>query len=162
MDSLPFVCVGQPVACEYCSVTAAFIGKRCQRCANSEKKWGPPVPCEQCKQQCAFEGDDESRRKVRFSFRLSVRLSVRLSRRVCLSATLTHAFEGDDESHWKCVSHSVCLSVLVFVRLCLSPSLSLYVSIFAKSLSLVSPSLSLYLSLSLPFLLSSGNLPFRE
>ena len=43
---------------------AAFIGNRCQMCANSEKKWGPPVTCDQCKQQCAFDRSEESRKKV--------------------------------------------------------------------------------------------------
>lgn len=55
---------GKPTACEYCSILAAFIGKRCQRCVNSEKKWGPPLTCEQCKLKCAFNRHDESKRKV--------------------------------------------------------------------------------------------------
>ena len=59
-----FLFLFQPSACIYCNVIAAFIGNRCQRCANSERKWGPPVPCEQCKQSCAFNRNDDSRRKV--------------------------------------------------------------------------------------------------
>ncbi|PVD29150.1 hypothetical protein C0Q70_11747 [Pomacea canaliculata] len=55
---------GKPTACEYCSILAAFIGKRCQRCVNSEKKWGPPLVCEQCKLKCAFDRSEEGRRKV--------------------------------------------------------------------------------------------------
>jgi hypothetical protein len=54
----------RPSACEYCNVIAAFIGNRCQRCANSEKRWGPPQTCEQCKQQCAFDRSEESKKKV--------------------------------------------------------------------------------------------------
>ena len=53
----------QPKPCEYCNVIAAFIGNKCQRCANSEKKYGPPHTCEQCKQKCAFDRRDE-RKKV--------------------------------------------------------------------------------------------------
>ncbi|XP_076466473.1 protein FAM76B-like [Babylonia areolata] len=55
---------GKPKACEYCSVLAAFIGKRCQRCVNSVKKWGPPTTCEQCKLKCAFHRRDGSKKKV--------------------------------------------------------------------------------------------------
>lgn len=33
------------------------------RCTNSEKKYGPPYSCEQCKQQCAFDRKDD-RKKV--------------------------------------------------------------------------------------------------
>lgn len=61
-----FCCsVFQPTACEYCSILAAFIGKRCQRCVNSERKWGPPSSCEQCKLKCAFDRSDDSKRKVK-------------------------------------------------------------------------------------------------
>ena len=64
-DIKVFVCdMFQPSSCEYCSVLAAFIGNRCQMCANSEKRWGLPVTCDQCKQQCAFDRTDESRTKV--------------------------------------------------------------------------------------------------
>ncbi|KAL8586639.1 hypothetical protein ACOMHN_040147 [Nucella lapillus] len=55
---------GKPTACEYCSILAAFIGKRCQRCVNSEKKWGPPITCEQCKLKCAFDRSEDAKRKV--------------------------------------------------------------------------------------------------
>ena len=34
--------VSQPTTCEYCNIIAAFIGNKCQRCTNSEKKYGPP------------------------------------------------------------------------------------------------------------------------
>lgn len=54
----------QPRACEYCNIIAAFIGKRCQRCSNSEKKWGPAKICEQCKQQCAFDRGTDTMRRV--------------------------------------------------------------------------------------------------
>lgn len=54
----------QPKPCQYCNIIAAFIGTKCQRCTNSEKKYGPPQTCEQCKQQCAFDRKDEGRRKV--------------------------------------------------------------------------------------------------
>ncbi|XP_048454215.1 protein FAM76B isoform X5 [Rhincodon typus] len=54
----------KPKPCQYCNIIAAFIGTKCQRCTNSEKKYGPPQTCEQCKQQCAFDRKDESRRKV--------------------------------------------------------------------------------------------------
>jgi len=47
---------------------AAFIGKKCQRCANSEKEYGPPIPCEQCKQKSAFAGNEEDKKKVFFFF----------------------------------------------------------------------------------------------
>ncbi|GBN25009.1 Protein FAM76A, partial [Araneus ventricosus] len=53
-----------PSACEYCNIIAAFIGAKCQRCTNSEKRYGPPVTCEQCKQRCAFDRKDDSRKKV--------------------------------------------------------------------------------------------------
>ncbi|KAK7807703.1 hypothetical protein U0070_010918 [Myodes glareolus] len=46
------------------SRASAFIGTKCQRCTNSEKKYGPPQTCEQCKQQCAFDRKEEGRRKV--------------------------------------------------------------------------------------------------
>lgn len=55
----------QPKPCQYCNIIAAFIGTKCQRCTNSEKKYGPPQTCEQCKQQCAFDRKEEGRRKVR-------------------------------------------------------------------------------------------------
>lgn len=54
----------QPKPCQYCNIIAAFIGTKCQRCTNSEKKYGPPQTCEQCKQQCAFDRKEEGRRKV--------------------------------------------------------------------------------------------------
>ena len=64
-----FCCsVFQPTACEYCSILAAFIGKRCQRCVNSERKWGPPSSCEQCKLKCAFDRSDDSKRKVKLKY----------------------------------------------------------------------------------------------
>ncbi|TUR04352.1 Protein FAM76B [Bagarius yarrelli] len=44
---------------KYCNIIAAFIGTKCQRCTNSEKKYGPPQTCEQCKQQCAFSTGQE-------------------------------------------------------------------------------------------------------
>lgn len=56
--------VFQPKPCQYCNIIAAFIGTKCQRCTNSEKKYGPPQTCEQCKQQCAFDRKEEGRRKV--------------------------------------------------------------------------------------------------
>ena len=34
------------------------------RCVSSEKKYGPPVSCEQCKLSCAFEKPMEARDKV--------------------------------------------------------------------------------------------------
>jgi RecJ-like exonuclease len=34
---------GKPSSCEYCNIIAAFIGNKCQRCTNSEKKYGPPM-----------------------------------------------------------------------------------------------------------------------
>jgi len=56
---------GKPSACDYCNVIAAFIGSRCQRCANSEKRYGPPQACQQCKQKCAFDRKDpEDKKKV--------------------------------------------------------------------------------------------------
>lgn len=72
----------QPTTCEYCNIIAAFIGNKCQRCTNSEKKYGPPqvsvlshlslLPadrllqdCEMCKQRCAFDRKDpESSKKL--------------------------------------------------------------------------------------------------
>jgi hypothetical protein len=58
----------QPKPCQYCNIIAAFIGTKCQRCTNSEKKYGPPQTCEQCKQQCAFDRKEEGRRKVCFTY----------------------------------------------------------------------------------------------
>ena len=37
------------------------------RCVSSEKKYGAPVACEQCKLNCAFQKTTESREKVRIS-----------------------------------------------------------------------------------------------
>ncbi|XP_071036290.1 protein FAM76B isoform X2 [Parasteatoda tepidariorum] len=54
----------KPSACEYCNIIAAFIGNKCQRCTNSEKRYGNPVNCDQCKQKCAFDRKDDSRKKV--------------------------------------------------------------------------------------------------
>lgn len=62
-----FLSLLQPTVCEYCNILAAFIGFKCQRCTNAERKWGPPSTCEQCKQKCAFDRNDGSRRKVRVS-----------------------------------------------------------------------------------------------
>lgn len=56
---------GKPSACEYCNIIAAFIGNKCQRCTNSELKYGPPVNCEQCKQKCAFDRLDDDK-KVKY------------------------------------------------------------------------------------------------
>lgn len=53
---------GKPSACEYCNIIAAFIGNKCQRCTNSEIKYGPPVNCEQCKQKCAFDRHDDDKK----------------------------------------------------------------------------------------------------
>uniref|UniRef100_A0A2I3GJ97 Family with sequence similarity 76 member A n=1 Tax=Nomascus leucogenys TaxID=61853 RepID=A0A2I3GJ97_NOMLE len=57
------MCPERPKPCQYCNIIAAFIGNKCQRCTNSEKKYGPPYSCEQCKQQCAFDRKDD-RKKV--------------------------------------------------------------------------------------------------
>lgn len=54
----------KPTACEYCNIIAAFIGNKCQRCTNSEKRYGPPVTCEQCKQKCAFDRKDEDKKVI--------------------------------------------------------------------------------------------------
>lgn len=67
--SFPFInhsmATNQPKSCEYCNIIAAFIGNKCQRCSNSEKKYGPPQDCEMCKQRCAFDRrDSESRKKL--------------------------------------------------------------------------------------------------
>ena len=59
-----FYLLSQPKPCQYCNIIAAFIGTKCQRCTNSEKKYGSPQTCEQCKQQCAFDRKEEGRRKV--------------------------------------------------------------------------------------------------
>lgn len=60
-----FVLLHQPTECEYCHIHAAFIGSKCQRCANSEKRYGPPQDCEMCKQRCAFDRKDpETKRKL--------------------------------------------------------------------------------------------------
>lgn len=62
--SIVFHLFSQPKPCQYCNIIAAFIGTKCQRCTNSEKKYGSPQTCEQCKQQCAFDRKEEGRRKV--------------------------------------------------------------------------------------------------
>lgn len=41
---------------------AAFSGTKCYRCAYSEKKYGQPVQCDQCKQHCAFERKEHGHR----------------------------------------------------------------------------------------------------
>lgn len=66
MSQKIYISVFQPKPCQYCNIIAAFIGTKCQRCTNSEKKYGPPQTCEQCKQQCAFDRKEEGRRKVCF------------------------------------------------------------------------------------------------
>ena len=74
IHSLPVTQFGNPhfrkyslrrfcMKCQYCNIIAAFIGNKCQRCTNSERKYGPPYSCEQCKQQCAFDRKDD-RKKV--------------------------------------------------------------------------------------------------
>ncbi|KAK2490392.1 hypothetical protein MC885_011024 [Smutsia gigantea] len=55
----------KPKPCQYCNIIAAFIGNKCQRCTNSEKKYGPPYSCEQCKQQCAFDRKDDRKKKTK-------------------------------------------------------------------------------------------------
>ncbi|KAG4078301.1 hypothetical protein HA402_013011 [Bradysia odoriphaga] len=52
---------GKPSACECCNIIAAFIGSKCQRCTNSEFKYGPAVNCDQCKQRCAFRHDESKK-----------------------------------------------------------------------------------------------------
>lgn len=52
----------QPKPCQYCNIIATFIGNKCQRCTNSEKKYGPPHTCEQCKQHCAFDRKDDRKK----------------------------------------------------------------------------------------------------
>lgn len=52
----------QPKPCQYCNIIATFIGNKCQRCTNSEKKYGPPRTCEQCKQHCAFDRKDDRKK----------------------------------------------------------------------------------------------------
>ncbi|KAJ6636321.1 Protein FAM76A [Pseudolycoriella hygida] len=52
---------GKPSACECCNIIAAFIGSKCQRCTNSELKYGPAVNCDQCKQRCAFRHDESKK-----------------------------------------------------------------------------------------------------
>uniref|UniRef100_A0A8C5KAZ8 Protein FAM76A n=1 Tax=Jaculus jaculus TaxID=51337 RepID=A0A8C5KAZ8_JACJA len=53
---------GTPKPCQYCNITAAFLGNKCQRCTNSEKKYGPPYSCEQCKQHCASDRKDDGKK----------------------------------------------------------------------------------------------------
>ena len=43
---------------------ACLINNFAYRCVSSEKKYGPPVSCEQCKLSCAFEKPMEARDKV--------------------------------------------------------------------------------------------------
>lgn len=74
----------QPSFCVTCNLQSAFSGKKCSRyvwfcgltkvcgdwrpvwcrCAHSEKKYGPPSECEQCKLVCAFEKPDDIKKKV--------------------------------------------------------------------------------------------------
>ncbi len=58
----------QPKNCQYCHIRAAFKGSRCASCAKSEKKYGSPVVCEQCKVKCAFAKNEESRSKASHEF----------------------------------------------------------------------------------------------
>ena len=72
-------CMFQPRACEYCNIIAAFIGNRCQRCSNSEKRWGPPKTCQQCKQQCAFDrGSDSSRVRTNLAWLIKLLMCLKL------------------------------------------------------------------------------------
>jgi hypothetical protein len=43
------------------------------RCKSSVKKYGPPVPCEQCKLTCAFKRPDEALKRVRNAFYVRVK-----------------------------------------------------------------------------------------
>ena len=38
------------------------------RCVHSEKKYGPPSECEQCKLVCAFKKPDDIKKKVNNEF----------------------------------------------------------------------------------------------
>ncbi len=88
-NSYLFLFFPQPKPCQYCNIIAAFIGTKCQRCTNSEKKYGPPQTCEQCKQQCAFDRKDEGRRKV--------------TNRTCTFLLLIHTHTGCVLSRSMCV-----------------------------------------------------------
>lgn len=46
--------------------TIIHAGSKCQRCANSERKYGPAVTCEQCKQRCAFDRNDDTKKVSSF------------------------------------------------------------------------------------------------
>eukprot|EP00795_Rhopilema_esculentum_P017506 gene17506-9125_t len=54
----------RPKSCQYCHIRAAFKGSKCANCTKSEKKYGSPVVCEQCRVKCAFAKSEESRAKV--------------------------------------------------------------------------------------------------
>lgn len=55
---------GRPKACMYCRINAAFVENKCDRCAHSERKYGLPIICEQCKQKCAFKKKDAIEVKI--------------------------------------------------------------------------------------------------
>ncbi|CAI8012083.1 Protein FAM76A, partial [Geodia barretti] len=46
------------------SLPPSLLPSFLQRCAHSEKKYGSPVSCEQCKMVCAFNKPDDVKRKV--------------------------------------------------------------------------------------------------
>lgn len=78
---------GKPTACEYCNIIAAFIGNKCQRCTNSEIKYGPPVNCEQCKQKCAFDRHDDDKKVINGGFSLFIKKSIHISITVLIKQT---------------------------------------------------------------------------
>ena len=47
--------LGKPNACEYCKISAAWAGTKCQRCCNFERLFGPPVKCTACQMRSAFD-----------------------------------------------------------------------------------------------------------
>ena len=72
------------------------------RCVHSEKKYGPPVACEDCQLVCAFRKPDEARKKVRllvYVCRISMEPGARLPSvqcgfyapwNVCLACSIDH------------------------------------------------------------------------
>ena len=51
------VLIFQPKSCAYCKLNSAFIGSKCQRCSNSQKKYGAPLLCGKCGSKSAYNNE---------------------------------------------------------------------------------------------------------
>ncbi|EPB69916.1 hypothetical protein ANCCEY_10986 [Ancylostoma ceylanicum] len=47
----------RPTTCKFCQLPAAFHEEKCVYCSHSERKFGAPIPCANCKLRAAFTKD---------------------------------------------------------------------------------------------------------